>query len=105
MTMELEMGKDNLALKIRYATNEDIPFIFSSWLKCFRDTGLMNRGVPNTIYFQNHHKILQKIAQRAKIYVACNASDVSQIYGWIAGEYIEGTFVLHFIYIKHAFRK
>lgn len=97
--------KQNLPIRIRPVIDVDIPFIFNSWLKCFRESGLMIRSVPNTIYFANHHKILQKLAQRAKIYVADNPKDPSQLYGYICGEYIDGIFVIHFIYVKHRFRR
>lgn len=99
------MTTENLPLTIRHANDQDIPFIFSSWLKSFRDAGLMVRSVPNTIYFTNHHKILQRLIKRSTVYVACDPKDSSQIYGYIVAEYIDGTFVLHFIYVKQSFRK
>lgn len=99
------MSQENLPLSIRHANDTDIPFIFSSWLKSFRDSGLLVRAIPHTIYFTNHHKLLQKLIKRSTVYVACSPTDSSQIYGYIVAEYIEGTFVLHFIYVKHSFRK
>lgn len=99
------MSSDNLPLRVRPATDQDISFIFNSWLKSFRDSGVLSRSVPNTIYFQNHHKILQKILKRSQANIACNPQDPSQIYGYIVGEYIEGIFILHYVYVKHSFRK
>jgi GNAT superfamily N-acetyltransferase len=96
---------ETLPLKVRFATNEDIPFIFSSWLRSFREQGYLARAVPNTIYYQNHHQILQKLVKRSKVYIACNSNDVSQIYGYIVGEYIENALVIHYLYVKHSFRK
>lgn len=99
------MTTENLPLTIRHAHDGDIPFIFSSWLKSFRESGFMARGVPNTIYFTNHHKILQKLVQRSKVFIACDPKDTSNIYGYVVAETIDNTFVLHFIYVKQSFRK
>ncbi len=95
----------SLPVRIRPVTNDDVPFIFNSWLRCFRESGLFARSVPNTVYFQNHHKILQKLAKRATIYVADNPDDPTQLFGYICAEYIDNIFVIHFMYVKHDFRK
>lgn len=97
--------KKNLPLKVRLAINEDIPFIFSSWLKNFREFGLMSKNVPNTIFYPNHHKLIQRLLKRCTAYVASNPDDPSQIYGYIVGEFISGSFVLHYIYVKSIFRR
>jgi ribosomal protein S18 acetylase RimI-like enzyme len=99
------MSNEPVPIRMRKATDEDVSFIFNSWLKSFRDSGFLCRAVPNTIYFQNHHKIIQKILKRSVINIACNPQDLSQIYGYVIGEYIDNIFVLHYIYVKHSFRK
>lgn len=97
--------KKSLPLQLRSVTNEDVPFIFNSWLKSYRETGLLCKNVSNTIYFDNHHKILQRIVQKAVIMVACAESDPSQIYGYMVAERVEGFLVVHYAYVKHSFRK
>lgn len=94
-----------LPLRIRHAIDSDVPFIFNSWLKSFRETGTLCRGVNNVIYFAGHHKLIQKIVQRSMTYVAYSAEDPMQTYGYIVGEFIQNVFVLHFAYVKHSFRK
>jgi ribosomal protein S18 acetylase RimI-like enzyme len=97
--------KPVLPVKIRAVNQQDVPFIFNSWLKSFRETGYLCNPVSNTIYFENHHKLIQKILQRATVYVACDEKYPDQIFGYIVAEKIEGVFVLHYVYIKHNFRK
>lgn len=99
------MTTENLLLTIRHANDTDVAFIFSSWLKSFRDSGFLVRAVPNTIYFTNHHKILQNLIKRSTVFVACDPKDSSNIYGYVVAETISGSFVLHFIYVKQSFRK
>lgn len=94
-----------LPLKIRRANDEDIPFIFNSWLKSYKASGPISKGVVAAIYYENHHKLIQKIAMRATVYVACDKNDPTNIYGFMAGEYIEGILVIHYVYIKHSFRR
>lgn len=94
-----------LPLKIRRANDEDIPFIFNSWLKSYKQSGILSRSVNATIYYDNHHKLIQKIAMRATFYIACDKNDPNNIYGFIAGEYIENILVIHYAYIKHSFRR
>lgn len=99
------MTKRKLPIKIRPATDNDVPFILNSWLKSYRDNGPIAQNVPNTIYYAGHHKILQKIIRRSQVLVACDEKDESQIFGYASAERIDGHFVLHFVYIKQQFRK
>jgi hypothetical protein len=94
----------NEQIRLRPANEEDVPFIFSSWLKSFRTSHFANKLV-NSVYFAEHHKLIEKIVKNAHVIVACNNSDPSQIYGWVCAQQIEGIFTLHFVYIKHPFRK
>lgn len=91
--------------KIRSATKEDISFLFSSWLKSFRDSGTMCRNITNTVYFESHHKLIERILRRASVNVACDADHPDQLFGYIVAETIDGIFVLHYIYVKHPFRR
>lgn len=105
MNMIPKKATRQLPIKIRPATDSDVPFILNSWLKCYRDNGPIAQNVPNTIYFTSHHKLLQKIIKRSTLLVAVNDTDESQIYGYACAERIEGHFVLHFVYVKQQFRK
>lgn len=97
------MSKD-LVIRFREANETDVGFIFNSFLKSFRDS-YFARNISSTIYFNEHHKIIESLLKKAKVNIACNPNDVSQIYGYVISEKIDNTFVLHYIYVKQTFRK
>ena len=89
--------------RIRPMVDEDIPFIFNSWLKSYRFSHFGEK-ITNTIYFQDHHKVVERIIKNSKTLIACDPEDSSQLYGYIVAAVEEGILVLHFIYVKHTFR-
>lgn len=93
-----------LPILFRPLAYEDKAFVFNSWLKSFRN-GMFCKNVDNTIYFLNHHKIVDSCTLKGKTVICCNADDPKTIYGYICYEEIEGQFVLHFIYVKNLYRK
>lgn len=97
--------QEGLPLRIRPATNEDIGFIFNSWMRSYRDKGTGCKNVPTVIYDQNQHKLIERLLQNATTLIACNDEDPSQIFGYICAEYIQGAFVVHYAYTKHSMRK
>lgn len=90
---------------IRPATMEDIPFIFSSWLKSYRDAPAV-QNVPNTVYYSQHHIMIQKILSSQYLYlrVACDKEDANHVYGYIVGEKLGDVPILHWVYCKYPFR-
>ncbi|MEZ0209216.1 MAG: hypothetical protein ACAH17_03525 [Candidatus Paceibacterota bacterium] len=93
----------SMPIAIRDAQEGDIPFIFSSWLKSFRP-GLVCRHVDNTIYYAEHHKVVEKILKRATCLVATDPADPATIYGYLVFERIDGILTIHYSYVKHTFR-
>lgn len=91
-------------VRLRPATEDDVNFIFNSWLRCYRQS-LNTRGIENPVYFAQHHKVLEGLCKKAEIIVACNPTDLSQIYGYICTEIVEDIPVIHFIYVKELYRK
>lgn len=90
-------------VRIRPAIEDDIPFIFSTWLKSFRDS-FFAQNISTTIYYAEHHKVVERLLKSCSVYVACDDNDLSQLYGYICAEEIDGIFVLHYVYVKHSFR-
>ena len=97
------MSNNNLPVRLRTLTEEDKPFIFNSWLKSYRFSHFGEK-ITNTIYFQDHHKVVERIIKNSKTLIACDPEDSSQLYGYIVAAVEEGILVLHFIYVKHTFR-
>ena len=90
-------------VQIRNATEADVPFIFNSWLKSYRNANAV-KSISNPVYFEFQHKAIEKLLQRSQVYILCSATDATQVYGYIVAEEIENIPVLHFCYIKYAFR-
>jgi len=93
----------NTPIRIRKAEGSDISFIFSSWLKSYRDS-YFAENITTTIYYAEHHKVIERLLKGCDVYVACNDNDVAELYGFICGERIEGLFVLHYVYVKQMYR-
>lgn len=92
-----------LPVEIRSIIETDVPFIFNSWLKAFRNSRFA-APVNQNVYFSEQHKLVEKLLGRATTLVVGAASDPATVYGYVCYEYIQGVFVLHFAYVKHDFR-
>lgn len=84
---------------------QDHAFVFNSALKSFRDAPSV-RSIPNSIYFEYQHKILERIlaSPQSICIAACNIDDTDQIFGYVLSERLAGQRVIHWIYVKHDFR-
>lgn len=66
----------------------------------------MVRGVPDRIYYYQHHKVLEEVIPRSIVLVACADDNPDQILGWICAETVNGpALVIHYVYVKYAMRK
>ncbi len=93
----------NAQIYLRDATEADVGFIFNSWLKSFRSSNFC-KYVDNSIYFQGHHTVVEKLLKRSTTKIACDPAKPEEIYGYITYETIDGIFCLHYAYVKHTFR-
>jgi GNAT superfamily N-acetyltransferase len=91
-------------LAVRKPHAGDVDFLTNSWLESFRD-GYFPSSVPNRVYYNQHHRILEKLMPRAQILIACNAKDPEQIFGWVCAEQMDQHLVIHYIYVKDTFRR
>ena len=92
-----------MPIRLRKATEEDIPFIFNSWLKSYRKSEFA-KDITATVYFSEHHKVLRRLIDTSQVIIACNQDSPDQIYGWICAGMTDGIFTLHYLYIKKPFR-
>lgn len=92
-----------LPIRMRSISDADINFVFNSWLKSFKGSP-MYKHVENTIYFQNHHKLLQQCIMKSQVILACDENDLSQILGYVVADKIDGILTIHYVYVKQAFR-
>lgn len=77
----------------------DESFLFSSWLRSYRDSPVM-AGVPNTVYYAKMHGAIERVLKSATVLVACAEDDPEQIFGYVV--YAPG--VIYFAYVKHSLR-
>lgn len=99
-----QLENTELPIRIREATEADVAFIFKSWLKTFRQADFAT-NITKTVYYAEHHKVLEQLLKKQKTLIACNQEDPNQIYGFICADYVDNIFCAHFIYVKHIYRK
>jgi hypothetical protein len=93
----------NELVKLRPANENDVGFIFNSWLKSFRKSNFA-KNIDNTIYYENHHKLIEKLVKSNPVIVACDSKDETQLFGYICASNSSGILVIHYAYVKHSFR-
>lgn len=90
-------------VRIRKAGQEDVGFIFNAWLKSYKHS-LFAKNITNTIFYAEHHKLIERLLKTNETLIACNNEDPSQIYGFINAGNVDGIFCLNYIYVKQLYR-
>jgi|GEM_PF-1588207 len=93
-----------LPIVLRLANQEDVAFIFNSWLKSYK-TSNFAKGIEPTVFYSEHHKLLERLLKNYDTIIACSPDDSTQIYGFINGGYTDNFFTLNYVYVKHTFRR
>lgn len=88
---------------IRAVQGDDIPFIYSTWLKSYRNDSGIGLSVRKSVFFENYRLILDKILQEntTKVLVACKPDEPNVIFGYLVADPSEN--VLHYVFVKEAF--
>ena len=81
----------------------DNDFIYDSWIKSYSNSGF-SRGIPTSLYVVGQRSRIDKIlgSPPTKVTIATNPEEPSVIYGYSV---ITGENILHYLYVKNAFRK
>ena len=87
---------------LRSSIESDVNFIYNSWLKSLKQSF---DCIDNKIFYDNHKKIIEKILSTATVTVCCNPEDEEQIFGYIVHEKYTDLSLVHYIYVKHTYRK
>lgn len=88
------------------ADMSDRSFIISTWSSSYKESryaGIISDEDWGTVMHPQFEKHLDRDDTRAII--ACDRNDGSQFYGWIAGNILERTPVVFFVYVKIAYRR
>lgn len=98
------MKTTELSIQLRHATIEDVSFIFNSWLKSFR-TAPCSISIHNNIYYSEHHKLIERILRSFDVIIAADKEDPTHIYGFIVAGKVQDITTIHYLYVKHTFRR
>lgn len=88
---------DQVTLRPMRANDE--PYVYSNWLNSYRQSKRA-REFPNDVYFAGQKRLVEITLAHSITKMACASDDESLIYGFICC----ATGVLHYVYVKHAFR-
>lgn len=96
-----KIAKSSL-VTIRPFWYDDLPFIFSSWLKSLRWGNSYYQSIDQDSYFKGQHRAIERILgdKTTTVKVACLADAPEVLVGYAA---YTGT-VLHFVYVKEDWR-
>lgn len=75
---------------------EDLNFILSTWLRCYRFQSPTVNRVPNHVFYPKHQLFIEKLLKKSTALMAVMKEDPVVILGYLISE--PGT--LHFCYIK-----
>ena len=91
-------------MNLRQANQNDFNFVANSYLKSYRH-GPETKHLINDIYFDVYKERLNKMLDSGQVTVACSPEDPDQILGYLIHGLAHGKSVLHYIYVKHTFRR
>lgn len=99
-----ESGIDKKDLiDIRDAIEDDLSFIFSTWLKGLRYGNDWFELIESSAYYENYHKTIQKIlaSDSTTVKIAC----LKESPGVILGYSVYRNSILDYVFVKKAWRK
>lgn len=96
-----ELPEQNLL--IRLATQNDLGFIFNTWLKTSRNS--FGKGISNTIYYKEHHHIITQAVLNGRTVIVCPMNSTNNIWGFMNWTMIDGLPVINFIYFRMQHQK
>jgi GNAT superfamily N-acetyltransferase len=90
---------------VRLAKAEDLNFVFSCWLRNYKHASLFAKNIKNDVFYKWHQKAIERIIERgAQIRIVHPAGDPETILGFACLELWDQKPLIHFVYIKKAFR-
>lgn len=106
---------------IRPAVADDVPWIYSSWIKSYREAGeaiqkdpkvvstrqIRYGRIPYRSFRTGYRAIMERVTGREGVVtiVACNPECREQVRGWICGSVTPDGAVLHYAHVKSEWRQ
>ena len=96
----------NLPVIHRRMKPADSGFIYSTWLKSYRQTQFAY-NMSNDTFFHHHKQIIEKTLSNpnTEVTLVCDQADHDHIYGYSVVEKYGKANIIHYVYMKHAYRK
>jgi len=89
---------------MREAKLEDLPFIYSTWLRSYRHSSQFAKKLTNETFYDMHHRIIDAfIARGGLVYIAHPINEPGVILGYLCIEPNQS--LVQYVYVKKAFRK
>jgi len=89
-------------IEVRPAKLQDLPLIFSTWLRSYRHSSQFAKKLSNDVFFKWHHKVIERFIERGgQILIAHATGDSEVILGYLCYE----PSIVQYAYVKRAFRK
>jgi len=97
--------KPKYPVKLRKASDSDTNFVFSTWLKSYRQSDWA-KNMSNDVFFHHHKQIIQQIldSDHTELTMIVNIEDENQIFGYVCAEVGNSKALIHFCYMKYNFR-
>ena len=90
----------------RVVQPKDLNLIYSTWLRSYRQQPAA-RNMSNDTFFYHHKQIIEKILSKPNtvVTIICSHEDPDHIYGYSVVEKYNGAAIIHYVYVKHSYRK
>ncbi len=91
-------------IEVRQAILDDLPFIFSTWLRSYRHSSQFAKKISNTTFFTWHHRAIERFIERGgRVLIAHAVGEPDVILGYLCAE--SDNSIIQYVYVKKAFRK
>ena len=91
-------------ITLRFATADDLPFIFSTWLKSLRYGNSWFKTIDKDAYFTKYKRAITTILQTSTITVICFKNEPEVILGYSVHADLGDSTLLHWVYVKRTWR-
>lgn len=85
---------------LRTATYDDLPFIYSTWLKGLYHGNSLYRKIDQGVFYEKYHQVLEALLNRSNVRLVCLADEPDVILGYC----VHSDRVLHWVFVKKAWR-
>jgi GNAT superfamily N-acetyltransferase len=89
---------------MRRATEADLNFIVSGWVRSYRGASWQYLEIPSNIYWDAEEAKIKRVLQNSLTWILTSKDDPAQYFGFICFVCAAESNILHYVYVKKAFR-